>query len=78
MNRVKHSNIISGEKTATCKVTVNIPLKSIYLNKTSIELNAIGDSYQLNKRPRKNGEINLCYIEEIEKEKDIFYSDSSL
>ena len=38
----------AGEKTATCKVTVNIPIKSIYLNKTSIELNAIGDSYQLN------------------------------
>lgn len=38
----------AGEKTAICKVTVNIPIKSIYLNKTSIELNAIGDSYQLN------------------------------
>ena len=38
----------SGEKTATCKVTVNIPITSIYLNKTSIELNSIGDSYQLN------------------------------
>ena len=38
----------AGEKTAACKVTVTIPLKSIYLNKTSIELNAIGDSYQLN------------------------------
>ena len=38
----------AGEKTAACKVTVNIPLKSIYLNKISIELNAIGDSYQLN------------------------------
>ena len=38
----------AGEKTATCKVTVNIPIKSIYLNKTSIELNSIGDSYQLN------------------------------
>lgn len=38
----------SGEKTAICKVTVNIPITSIYLNKTSIELNSIGDSYQLN------------------------------
>ena len=38
----------AGEKTATCKVTVNIPITSIYLNKTSIELNSIGDSYQLN------------------------------
>ena len=38
----------SGEKTVTCKVTVNIPITSIYLNKTSIELNSIGDSYQLN------------------------------
>ena len=37
----------AGEKTATCKVTVNIPMTSIYLNKTSIELNSIGDSYQL-------------------------------
>lgn len=38
----------AGEKTATCKVTVNIPITSIYLNKRSIELNSIGDSYQLN------------------------------
>ena len=38
----------AGEKTATCKVTVNIPITSIYLSKTSIELNSIGDSYQLN------------------------------
>ena len=38
----------SGEKTAICKVTVNIPITSIYLNKTSIELNSIGDSYHLN------------------------------
>ena len=37
----------AGEKTAMCKVTVNIPITSIYLNKTSIELNSIGDSYQL-------------------------------
>lgn len=37
----------AGDKTATCKVTVNIPITSIYLNKTSIELNSIGDSYQL-------------------------------
>ena len=37
----------AGEKTATCKVTVNVPMTSIRLNKTSIELNSIGDSYQL-------------------------------
>ena len=37
----------AGEKTAMCKVTVNIPITSIYLNKTSIELNSIGDGYQL-------------------------------
>ncbi len=37
----------AGEKTATCKMTVNVPMTSIRLNKTSIELNSIGDSYQL-------------------------------
>ena len=38
----------AGEKTETCNVTVNITIKSIYLNKSSIELYSIGDRYQLN------------------------------
>ncbi len=37
----------AGNKTATCKVIVNIPMTSISLNKSSLELQSIGDTYQL-------------------------------
>lgn len=39
-----------GSKTATCKIVVNVPLKSVSLNKTSITLNQ-GNSYTLTCTP---------------------------